>query len=46
VTWKENYGKIADGNGLERVLNDIKDGGYREFPTMKMSWIEDTNDRY
>jgi hypothetical protein len=27
------YGKIADGNELEGVLNDIEDCGYGEFPT-------------
>jgi hypothetical protein len=28
------YGKIADGNELEGVLNDIEDGGCGEFPTI------------
>jgi hypothetical protein len=31
------YGKIADGNELERVLDDIEDGGYGEFPAV---WTE------
>jgi hypothetical protein len=28
------YGKIADGNELESILNDIEDDGYGEFPTI------------
>jgi hypothetical protein len=29
-----SYGEIADGNELERVLDDIEDGGYGEFPAI------------